>query len=114
MGVREFVPGDFRSAALPDERVRAYQARTQDELYRMYADLLFGLAEPKRSQPPPPTLVLVGESDQTFPRSSYTAVAHSLGTEVVVLPRLPHAMALDAGWQVAADAILAWLYQRGL
>jgi pimeloyl-ACP methyl ester carboxylesterase len=104
----------FCSADTPEEQVRAYQARTQDDSYRMYADLLFGLAEPKLSQTPPPTLVLVGERDQTFPRSSYDAVARGFGTDVVALPRLPHAMALDECWQVAADTILAWLEQRGL
>jgi len=59
-------------------------------------------------------LVLAGEHDQTFPKSSYDAVARAFGADIAVLPQLPHAMAIDRRWQVAADSILAWLEQQGL
>jgi pimeloyl-ACP methyl ester carboxylesterase len=104
----------FCSATLPDEQVRRYQARAQDDSYRMYADLLMGRAEPRPRQPPPPVLVLAGDQDTTFPSSAYAAIARAYQTQPVVLPGLPHAMALDARWQVAADRILEWLEQQPL
>ena len=105
---REF----FCTGEMPEEKVRQYQVRAQDDSYRMYADLLFGFAEPKLKRTLPPVLVLAGERDKTFPKSTYEAIAHEFRAELSVLPGLPHAMALAEHWQVAANRILDWMEQH--
>jgi pimeloyl-ACP methyl ester carboxylesterase len=103
---REVFCGD----QLPEGLVKKYQSKTDNDSYRMYTELLLGLAEPKRYAAQTPVLLLTGSEDRTFPKSSYDKIETQLGAKRVELPGLPHEMALDTHWQLAADSIIQWLF----
>lgn len=104
----------FYDQEMPEEQVRQYQARLQDDSYRVFAELLLGLGEPRRKPTNTPVLVLCGAKDKTFPRQSYEAIARGYHTRPEILPELPHGMVLHPCWQLAADRMLHWLQAQGL
>jgi len=61
-----------------------------------------------------PTLVLGAEKDNLIAHSEAQGTAHLLGADYRLLPGLGHALMLDEGWETAAQAIAAWLEERGL
>lgn len=102
---REVFCGD----ELPEEWVQKYLAKAENDSYRMYTELLLGLGEPKYIGSKPPVLLLSGGKDKTFPKSSYDNIQKQLNAVRITLPSLPHQMALDQSWQLAADSIIQWL-----
>jgi pimeloyl-ACP methyl ester carboxylesterase len=61
-----------------------------------------------------PALVLHGDEDRIASRSEALRTALMHGGQFRDVPMVGHAMALDAEWRLAADAILGWLDQRTL
>lgn len=101
------------SAAMPEEKVRAYHARLQNESFRAYLDELgLNLARPKRVKTP--LLVLGAADDALIPPRMVAATARAYGTQAEIFANIAHDVMLEAGWQVVADRILAWLEERGL
>jgi pimeloyl-ACP methyl ester carboxylesterase len=103
----------FFSADMPEEQVRTYFPRIQDEAYVAFLDMLvFNLPRPTRVRTP--LLVLGGERDRIFTPREVRATARAYQTTATIFPHMTHDMMLEAGWQDVADAMLAWLGQRGL
>jgi pimeloyl-ACP methyl ester carboxylesterase len=87
--------------------------RVQDESYAAFLDmLLFGLAHPRRVRVP--LLVLGGSEDRLFPERDVAATAHAYRTEHRMFADTGHDVMLEPRWQEIADAMLAWLGERGL
>lgn len=103
----------FFSADMPEEKVRRYFSRLQDESYRAYLDML-GLSLPKPERVKTPLLVLGGADDSLFLLKDTEATARAYGATAEVLPHMAHDMMLEEGWQAAADRILGWLDEQGL
>ncbi len=101
----------FCSEELPEELVKKYQSKTDNDSYRLYAELLFGFDKPKNQTAKTPTLLLTGGKDFTFPKSSYDKIQKELKAKRIALPSLPHEMATDTNWQLAADSIIQWLHE---
>jgi pimeloyl-ACP methyl ester carboxylesterase len=102
----------FFSAAMPEEQVRAYHGRLQNEAYRAYLDLvLLNLPRPKRVSTP--LLVLGASRDTLISAAEVKATARAYGTQAEFFD-VAHDMMLEAGWQAVADRILAWLSEQGL
>jgi pimeloyl-ACP methyl ester carboxylesterase len=91
------------------ERAVAYYRRFQRESTRAIWDMMFfDLPSPWRMHRPP-TLVLLADRDRLFPLEQSRAAFAAFGLGAEVLNRVGHAVVLDAGWQQAADRVLAWL-----
>ncbi|MBZ0284070.1 MAG: lysophospholipase [Anaerolineae bacterium] len=104
---------EFFSADMPDEKVRGYAARLQDEAFLMALDSgLLHLPRPKRVKTP--LLVLAAANDKVFSLGEEQATARAYGTEAVIFPNMAHDMMLEAGWQSVAEHIVGWLGGRGL
>ncbi|MFC0389688.1 alpha/beta hydrolase [Muricoccus vinaceus] len=56
-----------------------------------------------------PVLVLGAEHDRLIPRDAMERCAGWHGVAARVLPGVGHLMMLDAGWELAADRIAAWV-----
>jgi pimeloyl-ACP methyl ester carboxylesterase len=97
----------FYSADIPDERLRGYHARLQDESYRTFLDLL-GLDLPRPRRVRTPVLVLGGDRDTFFTRQEVEATARVYGTRATFFP-VAHNMMLEDGWPAVADHILRWV-----
>lgn len=103
----------FFSAALPEERVRAYQAQLQDESYFAFLDMLaFSLPRPARVQTP--LLVLGGALDTIFHPHEIEATARAYGTHATLFPNMAHDMMLEPGWESVTQTMRTWLNERGL
>jgi pimeloyl-ACP methyl ester carboxylesterase len=103
----------FFSPDMPEEEVRAIFPRIEDEAYVAFLDMLiFNLPRPRRVQSP--LLVLGAQRDQIFTPREVEATARAYKTTATIFPHMAHDMMLEAGWQDVADAILAWLGQRGI
>jgi pimeloyl-ACP methyl ester carboxylesterase len=103
----------FFSAALPDERVRAYHAQLQDESFLAFLDMLvFNLPRPARVKTP--LLVLGGAADTVFHPDEVEATARAYGTHATLFPDVAHDMMLEPGWHGVAEAMRKWLHERGL
>ncbi len=102
----------FFSADMPEEQVRAYFARLQDESYRAYWDMLM-LNLPKTQRIKTPLLVLGATRDMIISQKDVVATARAYGTQAEFFD-LAHDMMLEAGWQAVADRILDWLDERSL
>lgn len=101
------------SADMPREQVQGYFSRMQDEAYCAYVDLL-GLNLPRPKRVKTPVLILGAADDAVFAQSETERMARAYGTQAEFFPDMAHNMMLEAGWQSAADRVLAWLDERGL
>jgi pimeloyl-ACP methyl ester carboxylesterase len=103
----------FFSPEMTEEEVQAHFRRMQDESYRAFLDMIaFNLPRPKRVRTP--VLVLGGGRDAFFTPHEVAATARAYRTQARMYPKMAHGMMLEAGWQDAAYAILAWLRERGM
>ena len=91
--------------------MKKYQSKTDNDSYRLYAELLFGFDKPKNQTAKTPTLLLTGGKDFTFPKSSYDKIQKELKAKRIALASLPHEMATDTNWQLVADSIIQWLHE---
>lgn len=97
----------------PEDAVRDYASRLQEESYRAYLDMLaFSLPKPQRVKTP--MLVLGAGRDTLIAPAQVEATARAYGTRAEIFPALGHDLMLEPGWQQVADRILAWLAERGL
>jgi pimeloyl-ACP methyl ester carboxylesterase len=103
----------FFSESLPDEQVRAYARRLQDEGYLGFLDILvLNLPRPRRVTAP--MLVMGAAQDTIFHPYEVEATARAYHTQAVIFSDMAHDMMLEAGWQRVADHMIAWLNERGL
>lgn len=101
------------SAGMPEDRVREYSSRLQDESYRAYLDML-ALNLPRPARVRTPLLVMGAADDRLISPAEVGATAGAYRTEAVIVPDMAHDMMLEAGWEAVADRILEWLDDRGL
>jgi len=106
-----------RDAFFPDDMSEAdsdrYWSRLQDESYLAYLDML-AFRKPRPGRVTTPVLVIGGDADRMFSRSEMMKTARAYGGSPVMIPGAAHYLMLDTRWQQAADAMLAWLGERGL
>jgi pimeloyl-ACP methyl ester carboxylesterase len=103
----------FFSPHTPEEDVRRYAARLQEDSFRIGIDcLLLCLPRPKRVTTP--LLVLGAEEDGAHTRKEILATARAYGTEAEFFPKMGHNMMLEPGWTAVAERIDTWLGTRGL
>jgi pimeloyl-ACP methyl ester carboxylesterase len=103
----------FFSADMPEEKVKGYFSRLQDESYRVYLDML-GLNLPRSERVKTRLLVLGAADDGLISPSEVEATARAYGTRAEVFPKMAHNMMLEDGWRRVADRILGWLKEQGL
>ncbi|PKU24527.1 alpha/beta hydrolase [Telmatospirillum siberiense] len=106
----------FFTRQTPPDAVRHLMPKLQAESHRISADLLCP-DQPKLSadHPLPPVLVLGGDADVFLPTSAFRETATFLRGDLQILHGAPHGLMLDtAWWQPTADAIIAWLGEKGV
>lgn len=103
----------FFSPGMAEEQVRSYQARTSDESFLGFLDML-ALNLPKPERVKTPILVLGAANDTSFSQSQIDATARTYRTQAVIFPNMNHGMMLEEGWQAVVDRISAWLTEQGL
>jgi alpha-beta hydrolase superfamily lysophospholipase len=102
----------FFSPTMPQEQINRYFQQLGDESYRAFLDmLLLNLPKPKRVHTP--MLVLGGSNDAIFTMDEVKATAHAYNTKPHFFP-VAHDMMLEAGWELVAAKIVAWLEERGI
>jgi len=105
-----------RELLFPDDMSEAdsdrYWSRLQDESYLAYLEML-AFRKPRPKRVTTPVLVIGGKEDRLFTRSEMVKTARAYGGSPVMIPGAAHDLMLDTRWQQAADAMLAWLSERG-
>ena len=113
VGTPELAQEALFSADMPEETVRGYFSRLQDESYRTYLDMMvFDLPRPQRVKAP--VLVLGAADDGIISRGEVESTARAYGTTAEFFPNMAHDMIVEDGWQAVADRVLGWLEGRGL
>ncbi len=113
IGTPELARQRFFSAATPEDDVRKYAARLQEDSSRIGIDcLLLRLPRPKRVTSP--ILVLGADQDGAHTRDEILATARAYGTKAEFFAGMGHNMMLEPGWTMVADRIDSWLRSRGL
>lgn len=102
----------FFSPHTPEDLVRRYAARLQEESARCGIDGLVWLPRPARVTAP--MLVLGATDDGAVTSQEVRATARAYRTEPVFFPGMGHDMMLEPGWQSVAGRIDEWLVGRGL
>lgn len=102
----------FFCPATPEDLVRRYAARLQEESARCGIDGLVRLPRPARVSAP--MLVLGAAEDGAVTRQEVCATARAYRTDPVFFPGMGHDMMLEPGWAAVAGRIDAWLGDRGL
>lgn len=102
----------FFSPGTPEDVVRRYAGRLQEESARMGLDGLVKRPHPARVRAP--MLILGGTEDGAVTRDEVRATAVAYGTEAQFFPGMGHNLMLDTGWENVADRIDVWLGDRGL
>jgi len=98
----------FLSGSAPDPDAERLHVLLQDESFAAYLDLL-GF-DPCRPVPPAlPILVRAAEEDALFSRRQIADVARACGTVAEFFPGMAHDMMLEAGWELVADRVAAWI-----
>jgi pimeloyl-ACP methyl ester carboxylesterase len=99
------------SPTMPEEQVRAYQRRLQDESYMAFLDMLV-FNRPRPAAVKTPMLVLGAANDAIFTPAEVKATARAYHTQATIFPNMAHDMMLEPGWPAVAEAIAGWLEQR--
>ena len=103
----------FFSPHTPEEDVRKYAARLQEDSSRIGIDCLL-LRLPRPTRVTAPMLVLGAEEDGAHTRNEILATARAYGTKAEFFPKMGHNMMLEPGWAAVAQCIDTWLGTRGL
>jgi pimeloyl-ACP methyl ester carboxylesterase len=104
----ELVRSNFFSADMPEELVRRYGAKMQDESYRAFLDMMiFNRPRPQRVKTA--MLVLGGTNDTVFLPYEVEATGRAYNVQATIFPNTAHDMMLESTWQATADHILGWL-----
>jgi pimeloyl-ACP methyl ester carboxylesterase len=98
----------FFSADLPEEQVRAYWERMQDESYMALLDMV-ALDGPDPTKVKAPLLVLGVGRDAMLEPAEIEATARAYHTRCEIIPGVAHNSMLEARWEAVAEQILAWL-----
>ena len=99
----------FFSASLPNEQVKKYQQRLQDESYLAFPDLVaLDLVKTRRVNRVP-MLILGAEDDNVVSQRQIRRTAARYDTQAEFFPDMGHDMILDTGWQAVAERIIRWL-----
>ncbi|MCV7317285.1 alpha/beta fold hydrolase [Mycolicibacillus parakoreensis] len=101
----------FFSPHTPEDRVRAFAARLQEESRRAGPSSIVDRVRPRRVRTP--ILVLGAEFDGATSHTEVLATARAYRTAAEFFPT-GHAMMFDDGWQAVAERIHGWLGERGL
>jgi len=105
----ELARAQFFSASMPEEQVRDYQRRLQDDSFRAFLDLIaLDLVRVQRVRRAP-MLVLGAAGDALLSPRRVRRTAETYIAEVHVFPGMAHDMMLDAEWQAVAERVLTWL-----
>jgi pimeloyl-ACP methyl ester carboxylesterase len=107
----ELVREAFFSSDLPDEALRAYWQRMQDESYRALLDMVV-LDLPQPGKVKTPLLILGAARDNMLTRSEIEATARAYNTRAEIIPDVAHSSMLELRWQTVAERILVWLSER--
>ena len=99
--------------SIPEEKVKGYFSRLQEESFRVYLDMLMlNLPSPKWVNTP--LLVLGAEDDGLILPGEIESTARAYGTRSDIIPNMANDMMLEVGWCRVADRILGWLNEQGL
>jgi pimeloyl-ACP methyl ester carboxylesterase len=101
----------FFSPDLPEDELRVYWGRMQDDSYLAYLDMV-ALALPRPRKVHTPLLVLGAERDNMLARREIEATARAYHTQAHILPGVAHNSMLELRWETVAGRILAWLDER--
>lgn len=99
---------------LEAERMERIYARMQAESRRALMDMTWWGLPAFWRLGSSATLVLATERDALISPALAESTARMLGAEYRMVEGLGHALMLDARWERAAEALLAWLEERGL
>ena len=102
----------FFSPGTPEELVRRYAARLQEESARSGRDGLIQLPRPARVRAP--VLVMGALQDGAVTTEEVRATARAYRTEPEFFDGMGHNMMLEPGWPAVAHRIDSWLVDRGL
>jgi pimeloyl-ACP methyl ester carboxylesterase len=102
----------FFSPNTPEDLVRRYAARLQEESSRSGLDGLFQLPRPERVRAP--LLVLGASEDGAVTPEEVRATARAYRTDPVFFSGMGHDMMLEPGWEAVARRIDDWLSAQGL
>jgi pimeloyl-ACP methyl ester carboxylesterase len=97
------------SEETPEELVRRYMPRFQEESLLINLDLLGLDLPPSLPLLDVPVLVLGAEKDQFIFEGALHATAGTYRTTAEIFPGMAHAMMLDHGWENVAARIDQWL-----
>jgi pimeloyl-ACP methyl ester carboxylesterase len=98
----------FFSADFPDEELRGYWKRMQDESYMSFLDMV-ALDLPKPVKVKTPLLVLGAARDNMLEPSEIEATARAYHTQFEIIPDVAHNSMLETRWRTVAERILVWL-----
>lgn len=102
----------FFSPDFPDELLRSYWQRMQDESYRAFLDMV-ALDLPKPRKSVTPMLVLGAAKDNMLTPGEIEATARAFRADLDLIPEVAHNSMLEEKWQAVAGRILLWLSSRG-
>lgn len=102
----------FFSPNTPEDLVRRYAARLQEESARSGIDGLVRLPQPDRVRAP--LLVMGALEDGAVTPAEVWATARAYRTEPVLFAGMGHNLMLEPGWDDVAARIDEWLVTRGL
>ncbi len=102
----------FFSPHTPEDLVRCYAARLQEESARSGLDGLVRLPRPDRVKSP--MLVIGAVEDGAVTTEEVRATARAYRTEPVLFTGMGHNMMLEPGWPAVARSIDDWLACHGL
>jgi len=97
------------SADIVEAELQAYAARFQHESDRALIDMNLPQFDQRPPRGMPPALVLGSHDDKLMPCHLIYSAARALGVRAHMVQGLGHMLMLDAGWQLAAAALAAWL-----
>lgn len=103
----------FFSADLPEQELRAYWSRMQDEPFRAFLDMVV-LDLPKPAKVRTPVLVVGVGRDNMITPGEIEATARAYRTRAEIVPDVAHNSMLEPRWRAVAERILAWLEERQL
>jgi pimeloyl-ACP methyl ester carboxylesterase len=101
----------FFSEDLPEDQLRAYWKRMQEESYMAFLDMV-ALDLPKPEKRNTPLLVLGVGRDNMIKPAEIEALAGAYHTQAEFIPDVAHNSMLELGWQAVAERILVWLKER--
>ncbi len=101
----------FFSDDLPEDQLRSYWKRMQDESFMAFLDMV-ALDLPRPAKRKIPLLVLGVGRDNMIKPSEIEATARAYDTQAEIIPDVAHNSMLEPGWKGVADRILVWLKER--